>query len=230
MEKNKEVIKKPYSDAYESKKINISKANLFKSNVHIPLRAEDTKNRLSNISRSKNNHSSVTKKSAYGNEAKSLYKNNCEECGLKRNSNLIVNAVSVDSANERKLEHCHSLNGNIFNVHPSLCNLACSVPEISHLNRVLNFQSARHNELSFSKCAKHKQRTVFSEQRGYNYKNPNSSNAFSSSKFSSPTANCNARCHCSKNSSWSASNVDPYFNISSNESVSEGIVANDEKI
>lgn len=230
MEKNKEVIKKAYSDTYESKRIGISKANFFKSHTQVHPRSEDTKSRISNTSRSKNYQPSVTKKSiVYGSETKSLYKHNCEDCGIKRNSNLIVKAVSVDhSANERKLEHCHSLNGNIFNVHPSLCNLACSVPEITHLNRVLNFQSARHNELSFSKCTKPKQRTVFPEHRGYNYKNPNTSNAFSTSKFSPAAANCNVRTHCSKHSSWGSGNVDPYFNISTSETVSEGIITSDE--
>lgn len=229
MEKNKDVVKKPYTDAYESKKVSINKSNLFKSNPRVPSRVEDSKSRLTNVSRSKSNQDNIAKRATvYGNDPKPLYKRNCEECSLKRNSNLIVNAVSVDhSTNERKLEHCHNLNGNLFNVHPSLCNIACSVPEISHLNRVLKFQPVRHNELSFSKCSKHKQRTVFPEQRGYNFKNTNSSNAFTSSKYSS-SANCNTRCHCSKSNSWNAGSVDPYFNIATSEPISESIVANDE--
>lgn len=228
MEKNKEVVKKPYTNAYERQKVGNSKSNLIKSNSHIPPRAEDTKNRLSNLSRSRNNPSISKKSAVYGNEVKHLYKHNCDECVIKKNPNLIVNPVTVDrNTSERKLEHCHNLNGNLFNVRPNLCNLTCSVPEISHLNRVLNFPTARHNELTFNKCTKQKQRTVYQEHRGYNYKNPNSSNAFPSSKFSS-TASCNARCHCSKNSSWNASNVEPYFNISTTESVSESIIASEE--
>lgn len=229
MEKNKEVIKKSYPDVYESKKIGVSKANLYKNSTHVPSRPEDSKNRLGYTSRTKNIVSVNKKSNIYSGETKNLFKHSCEQCGLKRSSNLIVNAVPVDHAvTERKLEHCHNLNGNIFNVHPTLCGLACPVPEISQINRVLNFPTTRHNDNPYSKCAKHKQKGVFSEQRGFNYKNTNSSNTFAGCKFSSPAANCNTRCHCSKNSSWSTSNVDPYFNISTSEAISESINASEE--
>ncbi|XP_055928247.1 uncharacterized protein LOC129959440 [Argiope bruennichi] len=188
MEKNKEAVRKSYSDFCGNKKVDAFKANFVKS-THLSVRPDSGRNKISYIPREKNASIPINKKfGLYTNETKTFLKHSCDRCGFRSRPCLILNADSISSPPEvTRIESSHDLNGNISNIsvntHATFCNFTSTVSDISALNKVFNYQSNHHYELSFPKSSKHKQRTSFSEQKSFSSKITHSNNPFSANRF-----------------------------------------------
>ncbi|KFM63384.1 hypothetical protein X975_00857, partial [Stegodyphus mimosarum] len=217
MEKNKDAVKKPCMDCYDSKKLGIAKPNIFKNNAHLYGRSDRGK-KLSYISRSKNASNSVDKKSGfYSNDAKAYLKQPCDKCEVKSGSHVVVNTIGkekIDSSNS-------DLNGALaFNAHQALCNFACSVPDISSFNKVLNYSPNQQNEIPLPRYTKHKQNIVFPDQRTFNSKASSKSNISYGNKVSAAVA-ANNKCHCSKNTHKKSTDAESNLKMCTDPTVSE---------
>ncbi|GBO28492.1 hypothetical protein AVEN_274670-1, partial [Araneus ventricosus] len=213
MEKNKEAVRKSYSDFYANKKVDASKSNFVKNN-HLSIRPDSGRSKISYISREKNASIPINKKfGLYGNEAKPFLKHSCDRCGIRSRPRLVLNTDSINSPPEStQVESGHDLNGNIsVNTHAAFCNFTSTVSDISTLNKVFNYQSNQHYELSFPKSSKHKQRTVFSEQKSFSSKIAHSSNPFCANRFYPSLPNSRIGYHSSKGIPQNITITEPHF-------------------